>query len=436
MKKIGLIIQREFLTRIRKRSFIVLTILGPILLAGLMVVPFFMMQIKDTDKKDILVADNTGLFADKLENGEYETFKKVDFAPADTFKDQLLKGGAYALLYIEGAQGEEPAKVTLYSEKQMNMDIQQNIRRQLKQLIEQRRLEGYDIENLKEILASIEAKVDISNVRWDTAGGEKESRPEGLMAVSYIASFAIYLFIFMFGSMVMNGVIEEKSSRIVEIIVSSVKPFQMMLGKILGIALVGLFQFLIWILLTLGLVTVVFSLFGGDAAQQMAAANELATSAPVDVSNLTSLQGILSGIPFTSVIISFLLYFIGGYLLYAAMFAAIGSAVENEADTQQLVLPVTVPLILGLFIMMHAFQYPDSSLSFWASVIPFTSPMVMMARVPFGVPFWELALSIGVLFATFIVFTWLTGKIYRVGILMYGKKPSFKEMMKWITYKN
>jgi len=246
--------------------------------------------------------------------------------------------------------------------------------------------------------------------------------------------------------MVMRGVIEEKTTRIVEVIVSSVKPFELMLGKILGVGSVALLQFFIWIVLTVGITAGVQAVIGVDKItgnQEMTemvssqAGGEVAETMVAVQSNdnfMGELMSALSDVPVTSIVISFILYFILGYLLYAAMFAAVGSAVDNEADTQQLIFPVTLPLILGLFIMIHTFQYPDSALSFWGSIIPFTSPMVMMARVPFGVPLWELALSLGLLVVTFFFMTYLSAKIYRVGILMYGKKATFKDLFKWLRH--
>jgi ABC-2 type transport system permease protein len=281
------------------------------------------------------------------------------------------------------------------------------------------------------------------------SGDEKLGMVEIYMGIAYIASFMIYMFIFMFGSMVMRGVIEEKTTRIVEVIVSSIKPFQLMLGKIMGVGSVALLQFVIWIVLTIAITFGVQSFIGvdkfmgsGDSAANITAVapgvmgdtQELVNTAEQDQGFAAELFKALSDVPFTRIILSFLIYFMLGYLLYAAMFAAVGSAVDNEADTQQLILPVTLPLIIGLFIMIHTFQYPDSSLSFWGSMIPFTSPMVMMARVPFGVPLWELILSIAILITTFLALTYVSAKIYRVGILMYGKKATFKDLFKWIKY--
>jgi ABC-2 type transport system permease protein len=257
------------------------------------------------------------------------------------------------------------------------------------------------------------------------------------------------MFIFMFGSMVMRGVIEEKTNRIVEVIISSVKPFQLMLGKIMGVGSVARLQFFIWIILTSSIVFGVTALTGPDkltqgaeVAQQLSsvssggndAMNDLMNSMPKESSPMGDIMKALADVPVFSILFAFMIYFLLGYLLYAAMFSAVGSAVDNEADTQQLILPVTLPLIIGLFIMVHTFQHPDSAPSFWGSMIPFTSPMVMMARVPFGVPLWELALSITLLFATFLFMTYVSAKIYRIGILMYGKKASWKEIIKWLKY--
>ncbi|MPN14946.1 putative protein YhaP [bioreactor metagenome] len=255
------------------------------------------------------------------------------------------------------------------------------------------------------------------------------------MAISYIASFLIYMFIFMFGSMVMRGVIDEKSNRVVEVIISSVKPFELMLGKILGVGAVALLQFLIWILLTVGIVFGAQAIMGVDlSAAGSSIPGAVPDGVPIAGGAMGDIFAALAGLNYVYIVLSFLAYFLLGYLLYASMFAAVGSAVDNEADTQQLTLPVTLPLIIGLFIMIHTFRFPDSTLSFWGSMIPFTSPMVMMARVPFGVPDWELALSIVLLLLTFLFMTFLSGKIYRVGILSYGKKATWKDLMKWLKY--
>jgi len=296
-------------------------------------------------------------------------------------------------------------------------------------------------------LKDIKTNVSIKTFTIGEEGDEKVGMVEIYMAIAYISSFMIYMFIFMFGSMVMRGVIEEKTNRIVEVIISSVKPFELMLGKILGVGSVALLQFIIWVGLTVGIIFGVSSFIGVDklAGNEQVTSSVMGGAGAGDMASVTAslsensspmndVLSALSGVDFVSIILAFLAYFILGYLLYASMFAAVGSAVDNEADTQQLIFPVTLPLIIGLFIMIHTFQYPDSTLSFWGSMIPFTSPMVMMARAPFGVPVWEMALSIGLLFGTFLFMTYVSAKIYRVGILMYGKKATFKDLIKWLKY--
>ena len=271
------------------------------------------------------------------------------------------------------------------------------------------------------------------------------------MIIGYLSGFLIYLFIFMFGAQVMRGVIEEKTSRIIEVIISSVKPFQLMMGKIIGIAFVGLTQFLLWVILTIMIVTGVKSaVFPEKDASQIKAQTEListagsmqniqgidAVDAEQSMSEIENIFGSIENINFGIILGSFLFFFIGGYLLYAALFAAIGSAVDSEADTQQFMLPITIPLILSIIVMMNAIQTPDSPIAFWFSIIPFTSPVIMMVRIPFGVPYWQLFLSMGLLIITFIGATWVAAKIYRTGILMYGKKTTYKELWKWLRYKS
>ena len=274
------------------------------------------------------------------------------------------------------------------------------------------------------------------------------------MGLGYFAGFLIYFFVFLYGAMVMRGVIEEKTSRIVEVIVSSVKPFQLMLGKILGIALVGLTQFIAWVVLITLFVSVGMQVFGPDySAENVAPQQEMVESVmsqqSINVSDVAEIQAenssdnfkdillsTVDSINFIVVLLSFLFYFIGGYLLYASLFAAIGSAVDSETDTQQFMMPVTIPLVIGLLVMINTIQNPDGAMAFWFSIIPFTSPIVMMARIPFGVPYWEVALSMSLLIITFLGATWFAAKIYRTGILMYGKKVSYGEIWKWIRYKS
>ncbi len=444
--KIFLIISREFLIRVRKKSFIIMTILTPLLFAALIVLPSFIMSLSSGEPgKKMLVVDRSQICAPFFNNTENYTYSFDNSANIENIKKNFPED-LFALIEISELDSSLNLSVTAVSLKQLNIETKQEIERSVQQAVEKTKLERYNIENLDNIIKDITTDITVKTFTISDKGDEKIAMVEVYMGISYISSFMIYMFIFMFGSMVMRGVIEEKTTRIVEVIISSVKPFELMLGKILGVGAVALLQFFIWIILTVGITAGVQSVIGIDKITGGTEMTQIAgTQAGSDVTQVMAsvqnddgfageLMSALANVPVTSIIISFILYFMLGYLLYAAMFAAVGSAVDNEADTQQLIFPVTLPLILGLFIMIHTFQYPDSSLSFWGSMIPFTSPMVMMARVPFGVPLWELALSLGLLVVTFFFITYVSAKIYRVGILMYGKKATFKDLFKWIKY--
>lgn len=449
MKTILLIIEREFLTRIKKKSFLIMTILAPIIFAGSIYAYISIFTAKDSEQQNITIIDKSGLLNNKLDDTDYIKFHFDSTKSVADLKEEFLKSQQHTIVLYVGELDTKnnPSEVTLYSDRQVNVDVQRHIRNSLEKLIEERKLKDYDIEGLDKILESIKTQVNIKTIKWDKEGKEAETNTGILMGISYVLGFIIYMFIFMFGSMVMRGVIEEKSNRIIEVIISSVRPFQLMIGKIVGVASVGLLQFILWVVLTFGLLYGAQYVFLKDNPQK--AMTEMATTAGADkVVNVQQIaqdnanmadkvNTIIDSIPIATILVSFLFFFLLGYLLYASMFAAIGSAVENETETQQLILPVTIPLIIGMLMMMHTFQYPNSAMSFWGSMIPFTSPMVMIARIPFGgVPFWQLAVSLSALFLTFLLFAWLSGKIYRVGILMYGKKASFKELWKWMWYKS
>ena len=470
--KIGIIIGREYAIRVKKKSFIFTTILTPLLFAALMVVPSLIAMYSGAEQgQKIRIVDESGIVMPYLESDEEIIYEEA--APGETLnsmKERFNELDVFAVVGISPLDSNKNVSVTAYSEKQINMEIQSSIRKSVKKAVEDNKLKDYDIPNLDQVLEDIKSDVKMNTYTIDEeTGEEKASMVEIYMGIGYIASFLIYMFIFMFGNMVMRSIIEEKTTRIVEVIVSSVKPFQLMMGKILGVAAVGLTQFLIWIVLTVAIVTGVTAAIGSDKVtesvmeqaggqQQIAQVAEItgidqeqmkevmasqgvpafpdAQSVAEEEDGFTGVMQALKSINYVQIIACFLIYFLLGYLLYSGMFAAVGSAVDNEADTQQLLLPITMPLIIGLFIMLHTFQYPDSSLSFWASIIPFTSPMVMMARIAYGVPMWELALSIGLLIVTFLLLTYISGKIYRIGILMYGKKAGWKDLYKWLKYKN
>ena len=447
--KIGIIIGREYAIRVKKKSFIFTTILTPLLFAALMVVPSLIALYSSGEEGQMVkVVDESGIVMPYLESSKEIIFEQA--APEESLaslKENFKDSGLFAIIGISPLDSNKNLTITAYSEKQLNIDLQSQIRKSVNKAVEDNKLKAYNIPDLDRVLKDIESDVKMNTYTLDEqTGEEKESMVEIYMGIGYIASFLIYMFIFMFGSMVMRSVIDEKTTRIVEVIVSSVKPFQLMLGKIIGVAAVGLTQFLIWVVLTFAIVTGVSAAVGVDKFQESVTAGmpveqvmEEMNVQNIDMQNIeveeSEFDGILRAlreVNYIKIVVCFLIYFLLGYLLYSGMFAAVGSAVDNEADTQQLILPVTMPLIIGLFIMLHTFQYPDSSLSFWASMIPFTSPMVMMARIAYGVPAWELALSIGLLIVTFLILTYISGKIYRIGILMYGKKATWKDLWKWM----
>jgi len=446
--KLFLIISREFLIRVKKKSFIFLTILTPIFFAALVVLPSLIMTLSSGEEgQKILIVDKSSVCAAFFKNSKEYSYEFNANANIDALKKDFANSGYYAMVEVSPLDSNLNVAVTALSTKQLNIDTKKEIENSVQKAVEKNKLQKYNIENLDTILKDIKTNVNIKTFTIGEEGDEKVGMVEIYMGIAYISSFMIYMFIFMFGSMVMRGVIEEKTNRIVEVIISSVKPFELMLGKILGVGSVALLQFIIWVGLTVGIIFGVTSFVGADklAGNSQVTSSVMGGAGAGDMASVTAslsendspmndIMSALSGVDFVSIIFAFLAYFILGYLLYASMFAAVGSAVDNEADTQQLIFPVTLPLIIGLFIMIHTFQYPDSTLSFWGSMIPFTSPMVMMARAPFGVPAWEMALSIGLLFGTFLFMTYVSAKIYRVGILMYGKKATFKDLIKWLKY--
>lgn len=435
MKKILLIIRREYLTRVRQRSFLIMTILGPLLMAAIVIVPYYLATM-DTATKTIAVIDETTLFKGKFVNSDNLRFQYLE-TDIWTAKEMFGKSGEDLLLYIPKTDMAVPANAVIYSGSQVNINIRAYIRNTMAKRIEDLKLESQLQEimhgqpvpvNIDDLLRSIKSSVNVSTIRIDAKGNEEQSYPEVYIVLAMTGAILIYFFIFLFGSQVMRGVIEEKSNRIVEVIVSSVKPFQLMMGKILGVALVGLTQFLLWVILTFIIITAVTGSLSPamDSQPLMQQVQDQETNAILDA---------IQSINFPVMIGSFLFFFLFGYLMYAALFAAIGGAVDSEADTQQFMLPITVPLILSIVVSQYIIQEPDGTLAIWLSMIPFTSPVVMMIRIPYGVPYLEIAFSMLLLILGFLATTWMAGKIYRTGILMYGKKISYREIWKWLRYK-
>lgn len=436
MNKIPLIIQREYLTRVKKKSFLIMTIVGPILMAALMIAPVWFAMMDDNAQKVISIYDKTGKYLSAFENTETLSYRFVTEGDAQKRKDEFKESGDYAMLSILDTLSNE---FVLYSEKTPDFEIKSKLSENIERFLEEENYKKLGI-NTDDLEA---AKVSVHiQTKTLTDEGEKDSSAELPLAIGFIAAIIIYMFIFMYGVQVMRGVIEEKVNRVVEVLISSVKPFQLMAGKIIGIALVALTQFLLWAILTGVIVAIVSSVFGISSMSQGQDLSQLQNVSSGDVENImanSKFSEIFLGLMnfnWVAMITTFIFFFIGGYLLYASLFAAIGSAVDNETDTQQFMLPVTVPLILAFVAAQGIIKNPDGAMAFWMSIIPFTSPIIMPVRVAMGrYEVWELILSIGLLIGTFIATVWLAAKIYKVGILMYGKKVSYKELWKWLRYK-
>lgn len=438
MSKIGIVISREYSVRVKKKSFIITTLLVPILFAALMVVPaLVMLSSGDATVRTIAVADQSGFIGERLENTENVIFAPIAFEAADSVKKQIASSAGspyYALLQLSEPDSLMNVTASLSSKEQASIDLTSQIKEKVALLVREKKIGSYEVPGLENIVDNLKQEPVFKTFTLKE-NKEQESEVGVYMVLGYISSFIIYMFIFMFGSMIMRGVIEEKSNRIIEVIVSAVKPVELMFGKIIGIALVALTQFAIWSALT-GIIVLGVSLAVGGAAVPPPASEMVPFMENEGPTFLETILGTFSQINVFAVLGAFMIYFVLGYLLYASMFAAVGSCVDNEADTQQLMIPITVPLLIGLIIMLNAFQNPNSAVAVWGSIIPFTSPMVMVARVAYGVPGWQFALSVALLFVTFAVMTWISAKIFRVGILSYGKKPSWGELLKWLKFKD
>ncbi|MDY0280953.1 MAG: ABC transporter permease [Salinivirgaceae bacterium] len=540
MSKISKIIQREYITRVRKKSFIIMTILGPILFAALMVAPMLMSKFDDGTERKVAVVDSSSIFdytkilkevtlinthqlqkdiktlnakagqhndefkvlADRLhsivnqrdeklvENIQISlksfisTLQKKSILTENQADSIYERHAAYYDLLIkqfESIRGKIPddastkfvyvdmsfeqtkqtlndeiyhavvfipknilssQQIQVYSKKAVSMSLRSHIRTNIERAVENQKMVEVGIS--LEDMSRIKTKINTQTIRVTEEGDTKESRPEIAMFIGYISGFLIYFAIFMFGSLVMRGVIEEKSNRIVEVILSSVKPFQLLMGKIVGVGLVGLSQFLLWIVLTFALVQLAGTLLMPtnvdvmqQQAQEMLGSGSMQSIEPVidDASfDMSIVFESLEAVNFPLIIGMFLFFFVGGFLLYGALFAAVGSAVDNEADTQQFMIPITIPLIIALVAMLNVMQNPESQLAYWLSIIPFTSPVVMMVRLPYGVPVFEIITSVVLLIGAFVFTTWLAAKIYKTGVLMYGSKVNWKDLWKWIRH--
>lgn len=453
------VISREYTTRVKKKSFLVTTFVVPILFAAMMVVVFLIMGNTKERKMDVAVVDQSGIVMSHLESGDRVTYTDYSSEVPDSIKAHLKDYGKDALVVVSPLDSvKKTVSVQAYSKDPLGVEFTGGLSRKVDDAVEEYRIAQYGIDNLPQIMEDVKSNVKVSEYTLDESGKENVSESGIYMIISMLLGIIIWMFIMMFGGQVMSSVIEEKSSRVVEVLISSVKAVDLMFGKIIGIALVALTQFLLWIVLTVVLTSAASMFMGKDmlksfsgdpqvmaqtvgmTPEQMEAiggvvaatdttATEAINSQP---DGLQTVMSTLSNIPWTKLIISFLIFFILGYLLYASLYAAIGSAVESVEDTQQLQMPITIPLMIAYLVILMAFQNPDSPVVVWTSMIPFTSPIVMLARIPYGVPMWQLVLSIALLFFTFVGCAWLSAKIYKVGILMFGKKSTFKDLWKWL----
>ena len=488
------VISREYSTRVKKKSFLVTTFVVPILFAAFIVGVTYIMGNTKQRKQDVAVVDQSGIVFSHLENTDRLTFADYSLSDPDSLKADLDAIGKDVLVVISPLDTvSKSVSVSAYSGKPLGVEFTSGLAGKVDKAVEEYRVRQYGIDNLSKIMEEVRSDVKINEYTLGEDGKESVSESGIYMIVSMLLGIIIWMFIVMFGGQVMSSVIEEKNSRVVEVLISSVKAVDLMFGKIIGVALVALTQFMLWIVLSVVLVSVAGAFIGqdmlkdissnpqmmaqtmgvspdqlsalnlgqaggsvavdlsagdsasaitasspaaaGDSALASASADSLSAAAPAEQDDLSVIIGTLANIPWTRLIISFLLYFLLGYLLYASLYAAIGSAVENEGDAQQLQMPVTIPLMIAYFIILMAFQNPDSQLVVWGSLIPFTSPIVMLARIPYGVPMWQLVLSFALLLLTFIACAWASAKIYKAGILLFGKKTTFKDLWKWLKMK-
>lgn len=435
MNKTGIIIAREFNERVRKKSFIITTVLMPVLMIALMAAPTLMMIFAKGETKTLLVVDESGVIAPQLTGDEDVVFETSTLAPDEA----RARADRFGVLWIGGDIVDNPSNAKLYTNSSSSMSLESSISSQMEKIIERERLKRYDIDNLEQIMRDVKASVTLSTYRNDLAaeGEEKEATSSGTAYMMGIfLGMMLYMFLLIYGSMVMTSVIEEKGSRVLDVLVSSVSPFRLMMGKILGVAAVAVTQIAIWAVLVCGVGAVVLPAIMPDGVMQSVEAVRsgamTSAEAGIDADMLSAVSLATDPVRIVMMFVWLLLFLTGGFLFYSAMFAAVGSSVDSIQDAQQLQTPVTIPIILAIILAMSVFNDPNSSLAFWASMIPFTSPVVMMARIPFDIATWQIALSLAVLYASVAGMAWAAGKIYRVGIFMHGKKPTFKELLSWI----
>lgn len=433
---IGLIVEREYLERVTKKSFIITTILVPLVMVAIMLLPALLMTMSEPDKATFAVIDNTEVLSQHFENSEAVSFDII----GDTL-EAAKNDNRFAGVIVLGRNAiNRPTDISVYTHDAPNMEQESHIRSQIKNAVETERLKAYNIENLNTILEEINANVSLNIYRIDKDGEEESVMNSTASFMLGIAiAFILYMFLLIYGQLVMTSIIEEKNNRVLEIVVSSVRPEQLMLGKIAGIGLVALTQIILWGVILIVCTTAILPMvLPADLMSDITAVNSGSFTSAQSGTDMEDLQTIamFADIRFLCTVFGWMLLFIiGGFFLYSSIYAAIGSAVDNIQDASQLQTVATLPIILGMVFTSFVASDPNSTASFWLSMVPFLSPILMMIRIPFGVPVWEILLSVVLLYAGFMFMVWFAAKIYRVGIFMYGKKPSVKELIKWARYK-
>lgn len=432
MNKILIIIQREFLKRVRTKGFIILTITMPFIMAALVFVPLWLSSIENDEQQKVAVIDPTGVYAKAL-----KTSKSFAFSAQPVITEEMRsEDSPYdAVVAISGDLVKNNGKVTIYSHKEIPGNLLDYIQSKLNETVQKQKLEATGIAGLDKIIDDVQRDVNMKTVKWSKEGDEQASSTYVAIIVGGIFTLLIYIFVITYGGMVMQSVIEEKTNRIIELLVSSVKPFQLMMGKIIGVMLVGIAQMALWGVMLSIIMTVASVVFGISQAPSMAAGQPMSPSMMSMSQDTQELLTAIVNMPYAEIGLMFIIMFVGGYLLYSSFFAATGASINEQEDANQFVVPITMITLFGLYAAMYSIENTDGPLAFWASLFPLTSPIVMMIRIPFGVPLWQELLSIALLYASAFLMIWIGGKIYRVGILMYGKKPSIKEIIKWMRYK-
>lgn len=448
MNKSLLILKREYLTRVKKKSFIIMTLLVPVMMAALTILPTYLAMMDDKEERTIAIYDPTGLILNQLESNEFTKYHYIPQQEFDELRTNFKSGKYYAMLYVpENILTTNRAE--MISDKQITFEIKNQVTRRIESILEKEKkqqvIDEIGVPDLDKRLAATRTNIKLETIKIGDEGKAVKSSTEIAMAIGYIAGFLIYMFVFIYGTMVMRGVMEEKSNRIVEVIISSVKPFQLLFGKVIGIGLVGLTQIAIWIVLGTAILSGVTTFVGQKSTEtaiqaqnimSQSTVGQMTVNDPAAQNKIIEIIQIAGNLNIPLILFALVFYFLGGFIFYASLMGAIGSAVDSDEDAQQMMLPVTMPLIFSIIILFAVAKNPEGSLAFWASIIPFTSPVTMMVRIPFGIPAWEIILSMTILIASILGSIWIAGKIYRTGILMYGKKVTFKEIIKWLFYKN